>query len=58
MDSKKFNVVCPYCNEIADVVAYKRIQKNKLKILYICPYCGNGDEEEHFLYEEEKNVQA
>ena len=53
MDSKKFNVVCPYCNEIADVVAYKRIQKNKLKILYICPYCGHGDEEEHFLYEEE-----
>ena len=51
MSLKTFDIICPYCGEVADVMSYRRIEKNTLKIIYICPYCGNGGEEKAFLYE-------
>lgn len=50
--NKPFKIMCPYCNDEAEVMAYKRIKENKLKIIYICPHCGKGSEENHFLYED------
>lgn len=33
--NKPFKIMCPYCNDEAEVMAYKRIKENKLKIIYI-----------------------
>lgn len=48
---KTIKTICTKCKEGADVMSCRRIEKNKLLITYICPCCGNGDEEIHYLYE-------
>lgn len=52
MSIKRFDIICPYCGEIADVMAYTRTKKNELRVTYICSYCGSGDVEHHYLYED------
>ena len=50
-DQLKFKLVCPKCNEQADVMSYRRTGENLLRAFYICPYCGHGDIEFHYMYE-------
>ncbi len=49
---ENIKIICTNCNEKADIMSCRRIEKNKVLITYICPYCGNGDEEIHYLYED------
>lgn len=46
----RFNIVCP-CGEYADVMSYRKTNKNELMVTYICPSCGSVGKEIHFLYE-------
>ncbi|HCL4447117.1 hypothetical protein EJM73_08520 [Clostridium botulinum] len=48
---ENIKIICTNCNEKADIMSCRRIEKNKVLITYICPYCGGGDEEIHYLYE-------
>ncbi|EQB4340946.1 hypothetical protein ACYZ70_001537 [Clostridium botulinum] len=48
---ENIKTICTNCNEKADIMSCRRIEKNKVLITYICPYCGDGDEEIHYLYE-------
>lgn len=47
----KFKITCRNCENEADVMAYRRLEEKRLSITYICPYCGEYDEEIEFMYE-------
>ncbi|MBY6842673.1 hypothetical protein [Clostridium botulinum] len=48
---ENIKIICTNCNKKADVMYCRRIKKKEVLITYICPYCGNEDEEIHYLYE-------
>lgn len=46
-----FKIICLKCNKQADEMAYKRIAKGELRVIYICPNCGYVEVNKRFLYE-------
>lgn len=50
-NTENIKIICTNCNEKADIMSCRRIERNKMLITYICPYCGGGDEEIYYLYE-------
>lgn len=50
-NTENIKIICTNCNQKADIMSCRRIKKNEVLITYICPYCGNENEEIHYLYE-------
>jgi len=47
---KNFTIKCRCGSKNIGVVSCVRTEKNIVKIMYICNYCGTTEEVKHFLY--------
>ena len=42
------------CNNPVDIMSVRQTGDNDVKIVFICPYCGVGKTEFHYLYTKDK----
>ena len=52
--NKELVLMCSECNNPVDIMSVRQTGDNDVKIVFICPYCGVGKTEFHYLYTKDK----
>lgn len=45
-------ILCSNCKEKVDIMSIRKIGDGYVKVVFICPSCGKGKTERHYLYED------
>ena len=45
------DILCSECEGKVDIMSIRKIGSDYVKVIFICPSCGEGKVERHYLYE-------
>lgn len=44
------DILCSECGGKVDIMSIRKNEKDCVEVVFICPYCGEGKTERHYLY--------